>query len=84
LLVGAEATNPAVRRSSDIFSLVDSQLIVSIPHIYNKTDIRRRRNRTMLAVGSFVAVLVAGLVAIFFVLPPLDVLFQKIMATLFR
>jgi uncharacterized protein involved in exopolysaccharide biosynthesis len=84
LLVGTEILNPAIRRSTDLFSLVDSNLVVSIPYISTHEDGRRKRKRIILAVGSLAVVVLAGLTVIFFVLPPLDILFEKVMAALFR
>jgi hypothetical protein len=84
LLVGTEFLNPAIRRSTDLFSLVDSHLVVSIPYISTHEDGRRKKKRTILAVGGLAVVVLAGLTVIIFILPPLDILFEKVMAALLR
>jgi uncharacterized protein involved in exopolysaccharide biosynthesis len=84
LLAGAEALNPAIRRKADILPLIDSRLLVSIPHIYTHGEVRRRRNKIILGATSFALVVVAALAVIIFVLPPLDVLLQKAAAALIR
>jgi hypothetical protein len=84
LLVGTEMLNPAVRRSSDLFSLIDRQLIVSIPTIRTFEEIKGKKRKHIYTAAIVAAVLLAGLTAIFFILPPLDVLFDKIMASLLR
>ena len=84
LLVGAEALNPAIRRKADILPLIDRRLLVSIPHIYTHGEARRKRNKILLVSASGALVVVVGLAVILFVLPPLDVLFQKAAAALIR
>jgi uncharacterized protein involved in exopolysaccharide biosynthesis len=80
----AETLNPAIRRNSDVFSIVDSHLIISIPYISRLGDERRRRNSIILATGISAAIVVAAMVAAFFILPPLDILFAKVMTALFK
>jgi uncharacterized protein involved in exopolysaccharide biosynthesis len=84
LLVGAEMLNPAVRHSSDLYSLFDSHLIVSIPHIFTHGEVRRKRTKITLVAGVLTLAILAGLTTIFFFLPPLDILFEKVMAALLR
>ena len=80
----AEALNPAIRRTTDLFSIVDSHLIVSIPYISKLGEVRRRRNLILLTTGILTAIVVAALIAGFFILPPIDVLFAKVMTALFQ
>ena len=48
-----EISDKAIRRSSDIFAIVDSKLIVSIPYIMTTAEARRRKRLTdMLLFGS--------------------------------
>ena len=44
----AEVMDKGIRRSSDIFGVVDSQLIVSIPYIVTAAEMRRRKRRIAL------------------------------------
>lgn len=84
LLAGAEMLNPAIRRSTDLYSLVDSHLIVLIPHIFTDEEVHRKKHRRMYIAGVSAGVLVIGLIAVFFVLPPIDTLFDKVMQMLLR
>ena len=83
-MVGSEMLNPAIRRSTDLLSLIDAHLIVSIPHIQTHYEVRRKKNRRLYLVGALAVVIVAALIAIFFILPPLDTLFDKVMTMLLR
>ncbi len=79
-----EIADKAIRRSSDIFGIVDSKLIVSIPYIVTTAEVRRqKRRRVMLVLCSFV--LLAGIVVgAYFFLPPLDLIIAKARVGLFR
>ena len=58
-----EISDKAIRRSSDIFAIVDSKLIVSIPYIITTAEARRRKRLTvMLLFGSIT--LLAGVVIV--------------------
>jgi capsule polysaccharide export protein KpsE/RkpR len=84
LLVGSEVLNPAIRRSSDLWSLVDSHLIVSIPQIFSHGEVRRKKRRFIVVASGLALLILIGLTVMYFLLPPLDVLFDKSMAALFR
>lgn len=78
----AEMFNQSIRRGSDLYSLVDRHLIVSIPYISTHRELRRKRIRTVAISGISAAVVIGVLVALLFLMPPLDVLFNKVMSTL--
>jgi len=80
----AELLNQAVRRSADLSSLIDSHLIVSIPYIATHAEAQRKKSRTLILSGISAAVVVIGLIILFFVLPPLDLLFDKVITLLTR
>lgn len=84
LTFAVEIADKGIRRSSDIFSIVDSQLVVSIPYIITAAEVRRRkRRRIMLVVGS--VLLLAGLlIGAYLFLPPLDLVIAKARVGLFR
>ena len=84
LVVAAEMLNQSVRRSSDLFSLVDSHLVVAIPYIATHGEGLRKKRTKIATIVVSVAVLVGALIALFYLLPPLDLLFDKVMAVLFR
>ena len=84
LLVAAEALDHAIRRSTDLFSVIDSQLIFAIPYISTPGEILRRKRKMLWTTGILTLVILAGLIAIVFILPPLDVLLDKVIARLSR
>ncbi len=84
LLAGAEMLNPAIRRSTDLYSLVESHLVVLIPHISTDEEVHRKKHRRMYMAGALATMIVIGLIAVFFVLPPIDTLFDKVMQMLLR
>jgi len=83
LVFAAEALNQSIRRSTDLFSLVDSHLVVSIPYISTHNEMLRRKSTIWLAIGILMVVVLVGLIVLINVLPPLDVLFEKVTAPLF-
>ena len=46
-----EMLDTTIRRSADIYSIVDSQLVVSVPYIINQTAKQLRSKRRMRAIG---------------------------------
>ena len=84
MVVAAEMLNQSVRRSADLFSLVDSHLVVAIPYIATQSEVLRTKRTKVATIVASIAIVVVGLIALFYLLPPLDLLFDKVMATLFR
>ena len=73
-----------IRRSSDIYSLVDSQLVVSVPYIITKGEqLRSKRLRRFLVLG-LVPTLIGILILVYFLMPPLDLMIAKARVGLFR
>ncbi|MCP3442054.1 sugar transporter [Bradyrhizobium sp. CCGUVB14] len=79
-----ELTDKAIRRSSDLAAIVDNRLIVPVPYIATKAELRRRRHRGIAAVVVVVLVVVALLGGAYFFMPPLDLMLAKARAGLFR
>ena len=84
LVVAAEMLNQSIRRSSDLFSLVDSHLVVTVPYISTYREVRRGRIIKIVTIGVLAIGVLGGLAALFFLLPPLDLLIEKTMTSLFR
>jgi uncharacterized protein involved in exopolysaccharide biosynthesis len=90
LLAGAglafvvEISDKAIRRSSDIFSIVDSKLIVSIPYIMTTAEARRRKRLTMMLLFGSITLLAGVIIVTYFFLPPLDLMIAKARVGLFR
>jgi len=80
MVFAAEMLNQSIRRSADLFGLIDRQMIVSIPYIATRAEIKRRGNKKKRAVGLIAGAALAGIALLFFVLPPIDLLFDKVVA----
>lgn len=84
LVFAAEALDHSIRRSADLFPLVGSQLVVAIPYISTKEEDLRGKKRFILLIGILGVVVLAGIAALIFILPPLDVLFDSVLSRLSR
>lgn len=80
----AEMLNQSIRRSSDLFSLVDSHLVVTVPYIATDREVRGKKRSKIITIVLSIVVVLGGIAALLYVLPPLDLLFDKIMKTLVR
>jgi uncharacterized protein involved in exopolysaccharide biosynthesis len=79
----AELADKAIRRSSDVFAVVDSRLVVSIPYITTLAELRRRKRRVQLMIGVLAAIVVGAMIAAYLLLP-LDLMIAKAWVGLFR
>jgi uncharacterized protein involved in exopolysaccharide biosynthesis len=79
-----EFSDKGIRRASDIFSVIDSQLIVSIPYIVTNAELRRQKRRKILFLLVFLVVVGGALVGAYLFLPPLDLMIAKARVGLFR
>ncbi|MBR0995446.1 sugar transporter [Bradyrhizobium japonicum] len=84
LSIVLELTDKAVRRSSDLFTIVDNRLIVPIPYIATKAELRRAKRRKIAAIMLAVVIVVGLLGGAYVFLPPLDLMLAKARAGLFR
>lgn len=84
LAVLMELLDKGIRRTSDLLSVVDGQLIISIPYISTVAESRARRRRIFVGVAAFALVAVGLLVVVYFFLPPLDLMIAKAKVGLFR
>jgi uncharacterized protein involved in exopolysaccharide biosynthesis len=80
----AEMSDKAIRRSTDIFSIVDNKLIVSIPYIVTAAEGRQQKRRVILLILCSVILLMGAFIGAYFFLPPLDLLIAKARVGLFR
>lgn len=83
LAFGAEMFDQAIYRRSDLSSLVDGHLVVAIPYISTDAELRQRKVRSITIIVLLVLVVAAALIALVYLLPPPDILFQKVMTRLF-
>ena len=80
----AEIADKSIRRSSDIFGIVDSRLVMAIPYITTKAEMRRRRIRIVFG-GIVTLILLAGVsVTAYYYLPPLDLIIAKAQVGIFK
>jgi protein tyrosine kinase modulator len=79
-----EIADKGIRRTSDLFSVVDSQLVVAIPYITTQAELNWRRRRTLLLIGVGIALATSLVIATYFFMPPLDLMIAKARVGLFR
>ena len=79
----AELADKAIRRSSDVFAVIDSHLVVSIPYITTVAELHRRKRRILLMIVVLAAIVVGAMIAAYLLLP-LDLMIAKARVGLFR
>jgi hypothetical protein len=79
-----ELADKTIRRSSDIFGVVDSRLVIAIPYITTQAEMRRRKLRMTALIGLALALVAVGLVGTYLLMPPLDLLIAKARVGLFK
>jgi hypothetical protein len=73
-----------IRRSADIYSIVDSQLVIAIPYIVTKGEQIRSKRRMRFLVLAAVPIVMVVLVLVYLMMPPLDLMIAKARVGLFR
>jgi uncharacterized protein involved in exopolysaccharide biosynthesis len=79
-----EMLDKGIRKPSDILSVVNGQLIVSIPYIATLAELRWRKRRALLIIFSSLLVLLGVSIVAYFYLPPVDLIIAKARVGLFR
>jgi uncharacterized protein involved in exopolysaccharide biosynthesis len=79
-----ELMDKAIRRTSDIYAVVDSRLVVSIPYITTKAELQRKKRVMAVVIGIAAVFLIATVIAVYIFMPPLDLLLAKARVGLFR
>ncbi|MBI5263407.1 MAG: sugar transporter [Bradyrhizobium sp.] len=79
-----EISDKAIRRSSDLLSVVDHRLVVSIPYIVTSAEAHLRKRQTIFIRSAFALALVGLLIGAYLFLPPLDLVLAKLRVGLFR
>ena len=80
MVFAAEMLNQSIRRTADLYSLIDRQMVVAIPYIATRAETKRRARKTNGTYGLIAAAALAGIVLLFFILPPIDLLLDKVIA----
>lgn len=73
-----ESLDRSIRSRSELFSIIDSQLIVAIPYIVTKSEVRRRKTKIYMTIGVVLFLIVAGVSAVFLFGPPIDVMMASL------
>jgi uncharacterized protein involved in exopolysaccharide biosynthesis len=79
-----EMLDSTIRRSSDIYKLVDSHIVVTVPYIVTQAEQLRSNRVRRFLILAIVPVLVALLVIVYFLMPPLDLIIAKARVGLVR
>jgi uncharacterized protein involved in exopolysaccharide biosynthesis len=82
LALGTEKLDQSIYCRADLGSLVESQLIVSIPYISTIAEKRRNKIRKITVTASILIAMVAVATTIYFLVPNSDIFFYKLMAKL--
>jgi capsular polysaccharide biosynthesis protein len=77
-----EFLQSTIYRTSDLLRIADSHLVVVLPYVTTEGETQRRKTRTVLLIGSAIFVVIVAALASLFFLPPLDILFDKILLAL--
>jgi hypothetical protein len=80
----AEIADKSIRRASDVFSVFDSRLVMAIPYITTRAELRRRRIRTTLMVVFALGLLGGAAVIAYLYMPPLDLIIAKARVGIFK
>src|SRR5262249_61562004 len=67
-----ETFDRTIRGSRDLLNIADGHLVVAIPYISTRAELLRKKSRLLYAVGLAVAVLLCGLLSVYFFMRPLD------------
>lgn len=82
LALGLEMLDGSIRGTRDLLRVADGHLMVAIPYIATRSELRRQKLRIAGSVAGVMVFLAAGLVAAHFLLRPLDELWAILMARL--
>ena len=84
LVLLLELADKGIRRSSDIFGIVDSRRVIAIPYITTQSELVRRKQRTRVLVGVALVFVIGAVVATYLLMPPLDLIIAKARIGLFK
>jgi uncharacterized protein involved in exopolysaccharide biosynthesis len=79
-----ELLDTTIRRTADIYSLVDSELVVQVPYIITKSEQLQAQRRNKLLIFAGIVALLALLVLIYVMTTQLDLMIAKARVGLFR
>jgi uncharacterized protein involved in exopolysaccharide biosynthesis len=77
-----ETIDKTIRNKNDLMTVANGQLIVEIPYLATKVELQNRKSRIVFLLGILAASLLVGLIAIHFLLRPLDELWPILLTRL--
>lgn len=81
-IMAVESFDKTIRRSQDLLSVANGQLIVAIPYIVTQGEVFYKKRRIVVTLAFAIAVVVVGLAAVHFFVRPLDELWLVFMRRL--
>jgi uncharacterized protein involved in exopolysaccharide biosynthesis len=84
LTVLLEFFDKTIRQSTDLYSLIDSELLVQVPYIFTKSEQLQSQRRKKLFIAAGIIALLAALVVAYFMMTQLDLIIAKARVGLFR
>ncbi len=73
-LFAAESLDRSIRSRDELLAVVDSHLIVALPYISTKAEVRRKKTKIYAILGTLALLLFAAIFAFVFFGPPLDLM----------
>jgi uncharacterized protein involved in exopolysaccharide biosynthesis len=73
-MFATETMDRSIRTRHELYGIVDSHMIVCLPYILTKAEVRRKSVRIYMAIGVVAALLFMGILVFLFLGPPIDVL----------
>ena len=77
-----ESFDKTIRNSSDLMAVANGHLIVAIPYIVTKGELRKKKSRMLFVVASLILFLLIGLAGVHFLVRPLDELWPVFLTRL--
>jgi hypothetical protein len=77
-----ETVDRTIRSSRDLVTVSNGQLIVAIPYIATKAELKSKKSRITFVIGALAAILLIALIAIHLLWRPLDELWPILLVRL--
>ena len=79
-----EMMDKSIRRASDLYKIVDNRLVVAIPYITTRSELRAQKRKTRTALAAGMVLLIVGGIVVTEFLPPLDLIIAKARVGIFK
>jgi len=81
-IVAIESIDKTLRNSDDLMSVANGQAIVAIPYIITKAELKHKKSRLLIVVSILIAAVLGALLAVHFLVRPLDELWPILLTRL--